>query len=93
VPGRALVSALLILLALAACGGKGNVEDAPALLGSGIPAAAPDARGVDLPPAHAPMPRPVPTAPKRPLHRELEDPFATPQPPPKAAQPEGGVPL
>jgi hypothetical protein len=55
VAGRAssLASLALLLaltpLVLAACGGGGAGEDAPALLGTAIPAAAPSALGVDLP--------------------------------------------
>jgi len=52
VVGRASPLAPLVLaslVSLAGCGGKDAAEDAPALLGSAIPMAAPSAVGVDLP--------------------------------------------
>lgn len=43
--------ALVGLMGMSGCGGRESIEDAPALLGSSIPAAAPSAEGVDLPSA------------------------------------------
>jgi hypothetical protein len=95
VPGRApLVALALALLALAACGGKEQGEDAPALLGTGIPAAAPNASGVELDPPPA---APAGTGARLPAPGDDDpppaDPFAAPDPPASPAPPHPVAPV
>ncbi|MCC6551736.1 MAG: hypothetical protein IT372_01785 [Polyangiaceae bacterium] len=83
--GRASTLPLALALALAACGGKEPGEDAPALLGTGIPSAAPGASGVQIDqPVTAPLgtgTRRVPVPEPSNDDPPLEDPFGQPAPP------------
>lgn len=87
-----LVLALIGLMGMSGCGGRESVEDAPALLGSSIPAAAPSAEGVDLPSALVRGPG-SPTRSKPPPPIKV-DPFGTPAPTPvpPPAPPAGSTP-
>ncbi|WP_437786023.1 hypothetical protein [Sorangium sp. So ce1097] len=84
-------AALLAALAPAACGGLDAAEDAPAPPSTGIPLAAPNARGAPL--ETAPM---VPSIPSSPFGdpEQLQippDPFAPPDLPPPPDPPESAA--
>ncbi|MGK3993966.1 hypothetical protein [Sorangium sp. So ce1024] len=87
----AVRAALLAALAPAACGGLDAAEDAPAPPSTGIPLAAPNARGAPL--EAAPM---VPSMPSSPFDdpERLQvppDPFAPPDLPPPPEPSEGAA--
>lgn len=67
-----------MVAATAGCGGRDAPEDAPALLGTSIPAAAQNARGAPIPAQPAPAGGPSP----RKVHPDLELPdiFGVPDP-------------
>ncbi|WP_437682961.1 hypothetical protein [Sorangium sp. So ce131] len=80
-PCRGPRAALLAALALAACGGREVVEDAPAPPSTGIPLAAPNARGAPLdvaPAATTVLPPPLQGPPEFQLP---PDPFGAPEMP------------
>ena len=95
-------ASVVALVTVSGCGGMDAVEDAPALLGTGIPAAAPGARGVDLPSAlvtrsGAGGPTRGKVPPPFPHHGAPADPFGgggpTPKPVPAPMPAQGGVEL
>ena len=83
----ALAPPLALALALAACGGREAAEDAPTLLGSGIPAAALNASGVQLVPS--PSAPAFGTGTRRPMAAPNPEDVSPPDDPFGAIEPHG----